>query len=282
MGTGEEPRPLLRIGHKGADAVVPGNTIASFERAVEIGVDVVELDVLRPRSDFPGGADWRDAEAGPADAGADPLLVAHDWAAAERGDPLTLAEALDAFARPPLDRVGLDLDLKIAGREDEVIAALRERELTGRAMISTMEIASSRRVRELAPGLRAGWTFPRATRAWDRKRWARPVLIAAVAAMRRRLPSLAARRLPELGVHAMWVYHPLVTERLARACGAAGVELYAWTVDDLARMRELVAIGVDGIVTNDPRLFVELGAPTRATRSAERLGSAPRTPGPPP
>ena len=37
---------ITRIGHKGADALVPGNTIASFEKAVEVGVDVIEFDVL--------------------------------------------------------------------------------------------------------------------------------------------------------------------------------------------------------------------------------------------
>jgi glycerophosphoryl diester phosphodiesterase len=273
--------PLLRIGHKGADALVPGNTIASFERAVELGVDVVELDVLRPQSDFPEGADWRRAEAGPVEGPADPLVVGHDWAAAERADPLTLADALDVFTRPPLDRVEIDLDLKIAGREDEVIAAVRERDLTERAMVSTMEIGSSLQIRELAPELRSGWTFPRATRAWDRRRWARPALIAALAAMRRRAPSIAAKRLPELGVSAMWVYHPLASDRLVAACRAADVLLIAWTVDDLARMRELVEHGVDGIVTNDPRLFAELEPERGATPAAAPLASAPPTPGRP-
>ncbi len=37
---------IKRIGHKGADALVPGNTIASFEKAVEVGVDLIEFDVL--------------------------------------------------------------------------------------------------------------------------------------------------------------------------------------------------------------------------------------------
>ena len=270
--------PLLRIGHKGADAVVPGNTIASFEAAVEVGVDVIEFDVLRPRSDFGEVGDWRAAEAGPAPGDCEPLLVAHDWGAARRGDPPTLAEALDAFTEPPLDGVEIDLDLKIAGREDEVVAALRERGLTDRAMVSTMEVPSVACVRELAPELRAGWTYPRATRAWDRKSWARPAMLAAVAAMRRRLPSLAAKRAPALGVDAMWVYHPLVTARLARACAEHELRLIAWTVDDLGRMRELAEAGVDGIVTNDPRLFAELGGPTR---SAERLASAPPTRGRP-
>ena len=40
---------MLRIGHKGADAIVPGNTPESFAAAVEAGSDVIELDLLRPR-----------------------------------------------------------------------------------------------------------------------------------------------------------------------------------------------------------------------------------------
>ena len=57
---------MLRIGHKGADAIAPGNTLESFEAAVEAGVDMIELDVLRPQADFADGGDWRRAAAGPA------------------------------------------------------------------------------------------------------------------------------------------------------------------------------------------------------------------------
>jgi len=268
-----DARPLLRVGHKGADAIAPGNTLASFRAAVEAGVEVIELDVLRPRSDFPDGADWRRAKPGPVAGGSGgdppaPLLVAHDWADAERRDPGTLAEVLDAFTRPPLDAVEIDCDLKVAGREDEVVEALRERELVDRAMVSTMEVGSILALRELEPRLRVGWTYPRVTRAWDRKRWARPLVLGVGAAMRRRLPGLAARRLPELGVRLMWIYHPLATRALAAACHDAGVELIAWTVDDLARMRVLCDFGVDGICTNDPRLFAELDAAGRGPAAA--------------
>jgi glycerophosphoryl diester phosphodiesterase len=188
-----------------------------------------------------------------------PLLVAHDWHDARRRTPLTLAEALDAFLRPPLDRVEIDLDIKLAGREAEIVAALRERDLLGRAMISTMELSSLARIRELEPGLRRGWTYPKVTKDWASKRWARAPMLAALVAMRRRLPAIAARALPEMGVASMWVYHPLVSPRLARVAEDAGIELIAWTVDDLPRMRKLVAMGVTGLCSNDPRLFAHLG-----------------------
>jgi glycerophosphoryl diester phosphodiesterase len=231
---------LLKVGHKGADSIVPGNTIESFEKAVELGVDVIELDVLR----------LRDANS--------PLVIAHDWHDAARRQPLTLAEGLDAFVRPPLDRVEIDLDLKLPGREEEIVAAVRERGLLERAMISTMELSTLARIGELEPGLRRGWTYPKVTRDWTSKRWAKAPMLGALAWMRQRLPGLAARELPRLGVEAMWVYHPLVSRRLARIADLAEVELIAWTVDDPRRMRKLLAAGVTGLCSNDPRLFARI------------------------
>jgi glycerophosphoryl diester phosphodiesterase len=187
-----------------------------------------------------------------------PLVIAHDWADAERRPPLQLTEALDAFLEPPLEGVEIDLDVKLPGREEELVEALRERGLVGRAMISTMEMHTLRRVLELEPALRRGWTYPKVTKDWTSRRWARGPMLAAMVAMRHRLPGLAAQKLPQFGVEAMWVYHPLVTPRLARICDLAGVELIAWTVDDLPRMEKLLAMGVDGLVSNDPRLFQRL------------------------
>ncbi len=187
-----------------------------------------------------------------------PLVVAHDWADAERRTPLALTEALDAFLEPPLDEVEFDLDIKLPGREEELVDALRERGLSERAMVSTMELYSLGRILELAPELRRGWTYPKVTKNWTSKRWAKAPMLAALVAMRQRLPGLAAEKLPRMGVEAMWVYHSLVSPRLARICKLAGVELIAWTVDDETRMRKLLDAGVTGICSNDPRLLARL------------------------
>jgi glycerophosphoryl diester phosphodiesterase len=50
----------------------------------------------------------------------------------------------------------------------------------------------------------------------------------------------------------------LVSVRLVEAVRNAGGELYVWTVDDLATLRALEALGVSGLITNDPRLFAKL------------------------
>jgi glycerophosphoryl diester phosphodiesterase len=246
---------VKRIGHKGADLIRPGNTLESFEAAVEAGAEMIELDVLRPKDEFRDGADWRRARAGPVGDGAPPLVVAHDWGDAGRREPMHLDEAMDAFTRPPLDRVAIDCDLKIAGREDEVIAALSDRGLLRRAQISTMEVSSLMTLRDLDSEISSGWTLPKVTRDWNSMPWARPVVAAGLVSLRARLPGVVRRRAPELGVNAIWAYHPAVTRRLVDACHDVDLELIAWTVDDLPRMRTLATMGVDGICTNDPRLF---------------------------
>jgi glycerophosphoryl diester phosphodiesterase len=245
---------FLRIGHKGADAIAPGNTLESFAAAVEAGVDAIELDVLRPRSDFARAEDWHDAPAGPAPS-TEPLVIAHDWGDAARRTPMTLAECLDAFTRPPLDGVRINLDLKVAGREDEVVAALREHGLIDRAMTSTMEVPSVEYLRDHAPDLRRGWTLPRVHRDYSRGTLMRPIFLAGSAVLRARLPALVKRRAPQLGVWAIWVYHPLITRRLINAAHSVDVQVIAWTVDDPERIDRVVALGVDGICSNDPRLL---------------------------
>jgi glycerophosphoryl diester phosphodiesterase len=250
---------VIRVGHKGADLIQPGNTLASFEAAVTAGVDVVEIDVLWTKDGHPR---LPTAERSP-------LVIAHDWHDAARREPLTLAEALDAFLKPPLHEAEIDLDIKLPGREGEIVAAVRERDLLERAMVSTMDLGALARIGELEPGLRRGWTYPRVSRDWASKRWAKAPMLAALAMMRRNLPGLAARELPRLGVDAMWVYHPIITRRLARIAEISGVELIAWTVDDLPRMQKLAAAGVTGLCSNDPRLFAGLSrAPQRSSPEA--------------
>lgn len=236
---------IRRVGHKGAADLVEGNTIPSFERAVEIGVDMVEFDVLRLRDGAPGLPAERRS----------PLVIAHDWHDAASRPALTLGDALDAFTRPPLDRVEIDCDLKLRGREDELVRALQERELVDRAMVSTMYVESLERIAILEPRLRLGWTYPLVTRPWDRKPLAAPAVLTALELMRRRFPAHARRRAPEIGASAIWIFHRVASPRLAEVARDLGIELIAWTVDDAESVARLRDIGVTGIVSNDPRLL---------------------------
>ncbi len=79
--------------------------------------------------------------------------------------------------------------------------------------------------------------------------------LALLAGYRALLPRRARAALRAGRFDAVMAHWRVVTPALVRAVAAGGGELYAWTVDDAAQMARLTAIGVHGIITNDPRLF---------------------------
>jgi len=227
---------LIRVGHKGADHVAPGNTIESFEAALEHGVDMIEFDVLRTR-------DGR-------------LVLAHDYEDAETRECVTLEEGLEHFAGEAYAGVELDVDLKLAGYEREVTEGLARHGLVERSLVSTMYPESLDRLGELVPGLRRGWSVPRVRRNYLRSPFYVRLPVYAIAlVMRARMPGQAAARISSGGCEAIMCHRILVSRRLVRAVHAAGGQLYVWTVDYAPTIRRLEGLGVDGVITNDPRLF---------------------------
>jgi len=230
---------LRRVGHKGADHIAPGNTAASFDAALAAGVDMIEFDVLPEDLERP--AESR-------------LLLAHDYSH-DLAHALTLEQGLAHLAAPEFAGLELDVDLKVPGYEDRVVQALRDRGLVERALVSTTFMRSLVAVRAIEPRLRLGWSVPRARQDYTRSWLYRIPAYAAIGRIKRRLPDAAREHLEAGRCDALMVHWRLVTERLVEVVRAAGGELYVWTVDDAARIRRLEAMGVTGVITNDPRLF---------------------------
>jgi glycerophosphoryl diester phosphodiesterase len=227
---------LIRVGHKGADHVAPGNTIESFEAALEHGVHMIEFDVLRTR-------DGR-------------LVLAHDYEDADGRECLTLEEGLEHFAGEAYADVELDVDMKLPGYEREVAEGLARHRLIERSLVSTMYVDSLDALDELAPRLRRGWSVPRVRRNYLEARLTTRVPAFMIAAyMRGRIPGVAAARIRAGGCEAIMAHQILVSPRLVDAVHRVDGQLYVWTVDDAERIRALEALGVDGVITNDPRLF---------------------------
>ena len=215
--------------------MAPGNTVASFEAALEAGVDMIEFDVL-PLSD---GS----------------LVLAHDPEEAAVRTPLTLDEGLDHFAGEAYADVELDVDLKAPGYEREVVEGLRRRDLHDRSLISSTYPHSLRLVGELAPGVRRGWSVPRARRDYTSSLFTAVPAYGALRWMRAGLPAKAARAIRRGECEALMAHRLLVSRLLVARVQEAGGALYVWTVDDAAEIARLEALGVDAVITNDPRLF---------------------------
>jgi glycerophosphoryl diester phosphodiesterase len=230
---------LRRVGHKGADLIAPGNTYASFDAALEAGVDMIEFDVLREEN-------------------GERLILAHDYRDAGSRSPHTLEEGLAHLASDAFGEVELDVDLKLPGYELRVLEALREAGVLDRALISSQYGSSLEVLRAADPSVRLGWSVPKVTKDPFRSRGTALVALVAVQAIRLALPARAARAIRARRCDALMVHWRLVTPRLVRRVRSAGGEVYVWTVDELPRLRKLERLGVTGVITNDPRLFAEL------------------------
>ncbi len=230
---------VRRVGHKGADHIAPGNTTASFDAALAHAVDMIEFDVLPEDPRAPEQSR---------------LMLAHDERALGPG-ALTLEEGLAHLTGDRFAHVELDVDLKLPGYEARVLDALRRHGLVERTLVSTLFMRSLIRLRELEPALRLGWSVPRVKRDYT----ASPLTLLPAYGLllnaRRRLPGIAAAHVRAGRCDAVMAHWKLVTPRLVEALRDAGGDLYVWTVDDRERIRALEALGVTGVITNDPRLF---------------------------
>jgi glycerophosphoryl diester phosphodiesterase len=250
MSTTRASRPR-RVGHKGAAHIEPGNTLASFDAALRHGVDMIELDVLAEHS-----------------GGGGRLLVAHDHEDMRARVPVTLEQALEHLGGADFAGIELDVDIKLPGYELRVLAALREHEMIERTLISGMFPAGLAQIRAAEPALRLGWSVPRVRRDYTTDMLTAIPALAMLTGYRAMLPRRARAALLEKRFDAIMAHWRVVTRPLLRAVREGGGELYVWTVDDARAIERLTAMGVDGIITNDPRLF---GAGTPRTSKADSL-----------
>jgi glycerophosphoryl diester phosphodiesterase len=211
---------FARIGHGGASALAPANTLASFDAARKVGIDVVEFDVRA----FGGE-----------------LVLAHTILHARRGRNLTLREALRHLCGPAFDGIEFHVDVKHTGFEGALLDSLREAGLLTRTMVCSQVAAVLDRVRAHEPrarvGISIGGRIARASQRW--RDWRAQVLA-----------GIQARRWDALMVQHRLIDAPLLEEVTARS----GF-VYAWTVNQRRAIDALRAIGVHGIATADPRLF---------------------------
>jgi glycerophosphoryl diester phosphodiesterase len=237
MASSSRTRPL-RVGHKGAALLAPGNTLASFRAALAAGVDMIEFDVLSEHTD-----------------GSGELLLAHDYESLREDSPLTLAQGLALLAGEEFAGVELDVDVKIPGYGARVVAALRAAGLIERSLVSGMYVQELDAMRALEPTLRVGWSVPRLRRDYTTDLLTAVPALVILSGYRALLPRRVRAELRAGRFDAIMAHWRLVTPALVRAVADGGGELYAWTVDDARRIAKLSSMGVDGIITNDPRLF---------------------------
>jgi glycerophosphoryl diester phosphodiesterase len=224
-------RRLIRVGHRGAGAYAPDNTLASFRRALEIGVDMIETDVRVSRDGHLVLA--HDAEMG--SLGHRLVVAATEWAELRRLDlgggerPMVLDEVFEVVR----GRCGLMIDLKGEGFEEPLVRAIQSSGLaTSEVIVPGGSALSRRHIRALDAAIPLSLSLGH---EWDDQ--ITPEFIAAI------------------DTDAVTWNHSLITVERVAALHARGLTVYAWTVDTPDRVRFVHEAGVDGIISNRPDLL---------------------------
>jgi glycerophosphoryl diester phosphodiesterase len=221
---------MLRIGHRGAAALAPENTIASLSLAVELGCDLVELDVIAVDGT---------------------LVLAHSPDELP-GEPATLDEAL-AFLAP--SGRGIQVDLKEAGTEAAIVDALRRHDVVDRSLVSTVWPRSLRTLHELEPELARGLTYPEDRHGVSGRRMLAGLVRPGLAAMRSVLALRLPRMLAAANANVAVLHLQVVSDSVVRRCHALDVPVLAWTALTSEQVRRLDRLGVDGVIADDPRIL---------------------------
>ena len=229
---------MLKIGHRGAAAQAPENTLASFRRAVELGADGVEFDLHRTRdgafvvihdetldrtTDGHGNVDdFTLAELRRLDAGS--------WRGTEfAGEQIPMFEEI-AAALPRGLILFAELkagSFRYPGIEEELATFLRSHALLGRVRVSSFDHRALARLRALLPDLETGALF-----------------IA--------LPVDAVGVARDCGAQALHPNFHYLTAELVEEAHRAGLAVNTWTVNDPADIDRVRAMRVDGVMTDHP------------------------------
>jgi glycerophosphoryl diester phosphodiesterase len=244
------PKPRL-FGHRGASGTMPENTLGAFSEALAAGADRLEMDVhltadeevivlhdetLDRTTDGRGPAarlrlsELRDLDAG------------YRFESTEGHYPFrgrkmripTFAEVLAHFPRAPLNIEIKTNDLALVSAMKRL---LERHDATSRVLLAAESSELMERIRFAMPNVLTGMCMHEVLEFWGNG--GNPGYQARGFALQ--IP-------PEYGGI------PLITQSFVDTAHAANLEVHAWVINDEAEMRRLVALGVDGIMTDFPRL----------------------------
>ncbi len=253
-------KPLF-FAHRGGSGLTPENTLPAFERGLALGADALELDIqttkdgeivvihdqVVDRTTNATGpvADYSLEELRQLDAG---YRFTPDGGQTYpyRGQGIIIPTMREVFERFPTTRINLDLKESSPERERGLWALIQEYRAEDRILVASGEIHQAIiRFRRLS----AGCVATSASEAEIRRFF----YATKVRATRWLRPAYDALQVPETHGR-IRVVSPVFLE----AADRLGLDVHVWTVDDRPAMERLLALGVDGLMTDRPDVLAEV------------------------
>ena len=218
----------MKIGHRGARAYEPENTLSSFRRALELGVDAVELDV---RKTFDNklvvihNANVNKTTNGSGEVNELTLEEIQGFIIEKNEHVPTLEEVLDTVA----NRVKVLVELKETGTEEQVVNLIRRKQLAENVILISFHEDILRKVREVSDELKTGLIY-----------------------VRHKNPIQAAL---DLNAKYLLPLYRFTHSANVKKAHEAGLKVIVWTINKKEEVEEYKKKGVDGIASDKPDIL---------------------------
>ncbi|MGD9131243.1 MAG: glycerophosphodiester phosphodiesterase family protein [Candidatus Bathyarchaeota archaeon] len=219
---------MLKIGHRGARAYEPENTLRSFKRAIELGVDAVELDVRRTKDNeivVIHNANVNKTTDGRGSVSDFTLEEIKKFVTAEGEHIPTLGEVLEFVGK----RVKVLVELKETGIEEKVLDLIRKTGLMENVIIISFHEEALRKVRELDAKVATGLIY-----------------------VRHKNPLQSAL---ELKAEYLLPLYRFTHSANIKKAHEKGLKVIVWTINNPEEAAEYKKKGVDGIATDRPDIL---------------------------
>jgi glycerophosphoryl diester phosphodiesterase len=214
------------IAHRGASGLEPENTLKSFRRALDLGVDMVECDVRKTADGklvIHHDPDLERTTSGRGLLKNKTLSELRHLDAGEGERIPTLKEVLELFK----GKSGLVIEIKEPGYEKEILGLIEEVSMAQEVIIASFFHPVSLVIKLLNPVVRTGIIF--------RCQPVHPVTLA-----------ISAR------AKVMFPHHQFLNQALVEEAHDHDIKVYTWVIDTHDDLEMAMALGVDGVITNHP------------------------------
>jgi glycerophosphoryl diester phosphodiesterase len=259
-----EERGTQVIAHRGGAQLRPENTLEAFAHAAALGADVLEMDV-RATADgaivvihdatLERTTDGRGAVAALTLAQLRELDAGYRWTADGgrtypfRGRQVRVPGLAEVFERFPQARMNIEIKPAEPAFAGSLCASIRRSRRAHYVLVASMSEQALEAFRDACPEVATSMGPGEA-------RW---FLFAHLA----RLTAATSPRAAALQIPYRLGERVLPSAALVAAARGRNLRLHAWTVNDEERLRQLIAMGVDGIITDRPDLLLRLLGRTR-------------------
>jgi glycerophosphoryl diester phosphodiesterase len=219
---------MIKVGHRGARAYEPENTLRSFKKAMELGVDAVELDVRETKDHeivVIHDADIKRTTNGSGLVSNLALQQIKSFATDKNEKIPTLGEALDFIDK----KARVFIELKETGFEEQVLSIVKRRGLVKNVVIVSFLEEALRKVRELDPEIETGLIYARHNN-----------------------PLKAA-----LELKAQWLlaFYKFTHTANVQKAHESGLKVLVWTVNTAEEVAEMKKKGVDAVASDKPDIL---------------------------